>query len=187
MLGRSITVADRLILRKVVRRLPGPLGPPVTWIGRAATGGGLWFATAAVLSGLGRRGRRGAASGLVAWVVTNSLANGPAKWLVGRPRPGGAALVGLRRIGRRPGTSSFPSSHSAAAMAFAVAATSELPAAGPVLLPVAAVVALSRVHAVRHHPSDVVAGMLLGASTGAATAYAARRWRDRRDGASDRP
>lgn len=177
MLRRSITAADRLVLRRVVRRLPSPVGTPVTWLGHSASGGGLWFASAGVLSMCGRRGRRGAGCGVVAYVVASLLANGPAKWLVRRPRPDGVALLGLRRRGRAPGTSSFPSSHSAAAMAFAVAVSAEAPPAGLVLVPAALAVALARMRAVRHYPTDVVGGVVLGAGIGVLTGWVARRVR----------
>ena len=175
MLGRSITFADRLALRRIVRHLPPPLGPVVTAVGHAATGGGLWFASAAALVLCGRRGRRSAGSGLVAYAAASALANGPVKWLVRRPRPGGAPLLGLRRRGHAPPTSSFPSSHTAAGFAFALAASAELPAAAPVLVPAAVGVALARMRAVRHYPSDVAAGALLGIGVAAVTAWAVRR------------
>jgi PAP2 superfamily len=61
-------------------------------------------------------------------------------------------VVALRlRLRRMPRTSSFPSGHSASALAFAVAATRELPEAGPLLLPLATAVAHSRVYAGGHH------------------------------------
>lgn len=177
MLGRTITFVDRLVLRRVVRCLPRPLGSAVTGLGQAARGGGLWFATAAAMLLCGRRARRGAASGLMAFSTAAALANGPAKWLIRRPRPAGAVLVGLRRRGQHPPTSSFPSSHTAAGFAFAVAASAELPAAAPLLLPAAAGVALARMRAVRHYPSDVAAGALLGIGVGALTAFIVRRRR----------
>lgn len=180
MLGRSLTLVDRLALRRVVRHLPPPVGPVVTALGHAASGGGLWFASAAVLLLCGRRGRLGAGTGLVAYAISSATANGPLKWLVRRPRPTGAALLGLRRRGHAPPTSSFPSSHTAAGFAFAVAASAELPAAAPVLVPAAVGVALARMRAVRHYPSDVVAGALLGIGVGAVTAATVRRRRQRR-------
>ena len=187
MLRRSITAADRLVLRRLVLALPDRLGATVTWLGRSANGGGLWIASAGALAACGRRGRRAGGCGLVAYVVSSVLANGPAKWLVRRPRPGGLALLGLPRRGRAPGTSSFPSSHSAAAMAFAVAASAELPVAAPLLVPAALGVALARMRALRHYPSDVVAGVLLGTCLGAATAWVCRRGRRRAKGSRPHP
>lgn len=88
-LGRSITLVDRLVLRRVVRCLPPPLGQAVTGLGQAASGGGLWFASATALlcAGAAGAGLRAAGSAMVAYAITSGLANGPAKWLIRRPRP----------------------------------------------------------------------------------------------------
>ena len=172
-----MTVAERFVLRRIVRSLPPPVGPAVTLVGQASRGGALWIASAGLLSLLGERGRRGAVGGLAALATTSVVANGPAKWAVRRSRPDGAALIGLRRRGHAPGTSSFPSSHTASAFAFAVAASAEVPAAAPVLLPAALAVALARMRAVRHYPSDVLAGALLGGTLGAVTTYGLRHRR----------
>src|SRR6478752_2052839 len=67
-----------------------------------------------------------------------------------------------RRIHRMPWTSSFPSGHAASAAAFAAGATMELPMAGPILVPLAAAVAYSRVHVGVHYRSDVWAGAAVG-------------------------
>ena len=61
-----------------------------------------------------------------------------------------------------PWTSSFPSGHSASAAAFATGATLEVPWAGPILVPLAAAVAYSRVHVGVHYRSDVWAGAAVG-------------------------
>lgn len=176
MLVPALSLAERFLLRRVVKRLLPHVGRVVTALGHASRGGALWVAMAGVLSFFGRRGRRAAAGGLLACASAAALANGPVKWLVRRPRPGGAALVGLPRRGSAPGTSSFPSSHTASAVAFAVAGSAGFPPAAPVLLPAAAGVALARMRAVRHYPTDVLAGALLGAAIGGATAYGVRRW-----------
>ncbi len=180
MLRRTLTLAERIALRRLVLVLPPPIAAGVTLIGQAARGGALWVVSAALLCLLGRRGRRGAVAGLVAFGSASALANGPLKWLVRRPRPGGPVLVGLRRRGSAPGTSSFPSSHTASAVAFALAASIELPPVAPVLVPAAAAVALARMRALRHHPSDVLAGAVVGAACGVAAVYGLRRWRSRR-------
>ncbi|MGO9954487.1 MAG: bifunctional phosphatase PAP2/diacylglycerol kinase family protein [Solirubrobacteraceae bacterium] len=89
------------------------------------------------------------------------------KLLVARPRPDTR-----RRLRRMPRTASFPSGHSASA--FAVAATRELPEAGPVLLPLAAGVTYSRVYLGVHYPSDAIAGGAFGAAVGMAARSALR-------------
>ena len=84
--------------------------------------------------------------------------------------------AGVRRAGRAPRPSSFPSGHTASAFAFATAATLEMPAVGPALGATAMLVAWSRVHRGQHFPSDVAAGALLGTAVGA---VAGRAFADR--------
>ncbi len=60
-------------------------------------------------------------------------------------------------------TSSMPSLHSANSFAFAVALLLCLPGSGRYTLPVAALIALSRIGVGVHWPSDIVAGALFGA------------------------
>ena len=140
-------------------------------LSRAADRSPLWLVLAAVGASFGgRRGRRAAANGVLALAFTSATVNGPFKWLVGRHRP-----TAQRRIHRRLHTSSFPSGHSASAFAFAVAATRELPEAGPLLLPLAATVAYSRVYLEVHYPSDLAAGAAFGTGAGMAARSAARR------------
>ena len=175
MLGRVASIADQAALRRVVKEIPDPVSSAVTTIGRAASGGALWVGSAAALAVTGARGRRAAARGLVAYGAASALANGPAKWVARRDRPSGMLLKGLPRVGGQPKTSSFPSSHTAAATAFALAASAELPAAAPLLCALGATVALSRVIAVRHFPTDVAGGVILGAAVGAVVVVVARR------------
>ncbi len=83
------------------------------------------------------------------------------KRAVARARPcdaGGRplALVDL------PDLRSFPSGHAAAATAVAVTVALAHPSAAPMVLPLAALVAYSRVALRVHHVSDVVAGVVLG-------------------------
>jgi membrane-associated phospholipid phosphatase len=63
-----------------------------------------------------------------------------------------------------PGSRSFPSGHTAAAVAFAIGAGRELPHARLPLEALAALVGYSRVHTGVHYPGDVLAGALLGAT-----------------------
>ena len=172
---RLIVKADQAALRRTVRRLPPSVGTGVTGLGKTARGGTLWLALAGALSLLGPAGRRAAAGGLLAGGTASAIANGPAKWLVRRGRPGGARLADLPRRDRPPSTSSFPSSHTATAVAFAVAASAQYPPAAPVLVPAALGVGLARVYAVRHYPTDVLAGAALGTAIGATTAYSVHR------------
>jgi undecaprenyl-diphosphatase len=89
------------------------------------------------------------------------------KRTVGRPRPCGPdgaplALVDL------PDPYSFPSGHAAAATAVATSVALARPIAAPVLLPLAGLVAYSRVALRVHHAGDVLAGALLGVGSAVA-------------------
>ena len=66
------------------------------------------------------------------------------------------------RAVRMPSSRSFPSGHTAAAVAFASGVSRVLPAAGAPLHVLAALVGYSRVHTGVHYPGDVVAGAVIG-------------------------
>jgi undecaprenyl-diphosphatase len=112
----------------------------------------------------GARGRRAAANGMVSVAVTSAFANLVVKPLGRRRRPdrAGEEVPAARHV-RMPTTPSFPSGHTAAAVAFANGVGSVLPAAGIPLHVLAALVGYSRVHTGVHYPGDVLAGALLGA------------------------
>ncbi|MEY2420701.1 MAG: hypothetical protein QOI95_768 [Acidimicrobiaceae bacterium] len=175
MIRRAAAVSDQLALRHVAKSIPEPVASTVDTVGRAASGGGLWVGCAALLAVCGSKGRHAAGRGLIAYGAASLLATGPAKWVSRRKRPSGLLLKDLPRLGGQPKTSSFPSSHTASATAFAVAASAALPVAAPLLGPLAATVALSRVKAVRHFPTDVIAGAALGLAVGAAVHFKASR------------
>jgi undecaprenyl-diphosphatase len=59
---------------------------------------------------------------------------------------------------------SFPSGHTLHAASFTLIAVTHFPALWPLLVPFAALVALSRVVLGLHYPSDVAAGAVLGAA-----------------------
>ncbi|MBA3266699.1 MAG: phosphatase PAP2 family protein [Acidimicrobiia bacterium] len=154
---------------------------------RAANDGKLWIVVAGLLAVAGgRRGRRAAVDGLVAVGVT-SVVNGAAKRVIGRPRPGGLPALGIRRVGRVPRTSSFPSGHTASGAAFAVAAGIQAPFAVPGLIVAAGAVGWSRMHAGRHFPSDVMAGVVVGATVGLVVHAAGQRFGERSQGADSEP
>jgi membrane-associated phospholipid phosphatase len=137
---------------------------------RAADRSRLWLAIAGILAlAGGQRGKRAAARGLVAISLASAVTNGPLKLAFHRARP-------IRRplLIRRPRSFSFPSGHSASAFAFATAASAQLPALAPLLLPLATGVAYSRVRVGVHRPSDVLLGSALGSATGIIVSSAGR-------------
>jgi undecaprenyl-diphosphatase len=178
--GRALLASDWWLLRKAATAGTGNGVLPL--VTRAADGGKLWLGVAGVLALTGRRGRSAAVQGLVATGAVSLVVNGPLKRVARRPRPAGLPAVGLRRFGRSPRTSSFPSGHTASAAAFTVAAGAEAPAALIVLGPLAATVAWSRLSAGRHFPGDVVGGAGVGVLAGLATRRLWRRARSRRQG-----
>ena len=139
---------------------------------RAADYSVLWavLAGAGALAG-GRRGRRAAADGLVALAFTSATVNGPLKLLFGRVRPAPS-----RRLYRSPRTSLI----SVGALGLGLRLRDplqprELPAAGPVLFPLAATVAYSRVYLGFHYPSDVLIGGAIGTAAGMAVRPVTRK------------
>ncbi|CAM5398905.1 phosphatase PAP2 family protein [Streptomyces tanashiensis] len=98
------------------------------------------------------------------------------KRLVHRRRPDReAARVVVGRHVPMPASASFPSGHTASAVAFATAVGSVLPHATLPLAALAWTVGYSRVHTGVHYPGDVAAGALLGVAS-AGVSLAAVSW-----------
>ncbi len=138
---------------------------------RSADNGVLWLVIAAGLATRKGASRRAALRGVAALTGATVSAN-TFKTVVGRLRPAPELLPLDRRLIRRPASSSFPSGHSASAVAFATAVAMESPRSARVIAPLAVTVAYSRVHTGVHWTSDV----LVGAAIGGGVALATRRW-----------
>ena len=148
-----------------IARTPTPaLDTAMNRVSRAADYSKLWVAAAAMQAVLGgRRGRRAAVAGLASVGVAAAVANLALKPLGGRRRPERVVeQVPVARWARMPGSTAFPSGHSASAFAYATGVGHVLPIASIPLLGLAAVVSYSRVHVGVHYPGDVVAGALVG-------------------------
>ena len=136
----------------------------------------LWFAVAAALALKPGRPRRAALLGVASIGLASATANLVGKTLLRRARPDRTVVdLPAGRIVRMPGSTSFPSGHSASAFAFAAAVGDELPLAWLPLHALAAAVSYSRVHTGVHFPGDVLAGSLLGTGAAVVVRYAGRR------------
>jgi membrane-associated phospholipid phosphatase len=121
--------------------------------------GAMWLAIG--LAGQLLDGRRRSAWRAATGAVAGAYAlNTAIKPLIGRRRPD---LPGLPPLTSTPTKLSFPSAHAATSFAGAVA-YSRLGLAPAPLYALAAALSFSRVYLGVHHPSDVLAGALLGST-----------------------
>lgn len=162
-----------LAVYRAIAATPTPLlDGAMRRLSEAANYSRLSITSAALLSiAGGPRGRRAAALGLSCVATTATFVNVVVKPIGRRRRPDRAeAEVPEARHVKLPGSRSFPSGHTAAAVAFATGVSRVLPAAAVPLHSLAALVGYSRVHTGVHYPGDVVAGALMGAMIAEATA-----------------
>jgi membrane-associated phospholipid phosphatase len=160
---------DRWLMRRSFGARSPALDRSLVTVTRAANYSRLWLLIAVTMAVFGgRQGRRAAKRGLMAIAIAAPAANGPAKLLVRRRRPSSHSRPTLIRM---PRSTSFPSGHTAAAFAFTTGACAELPALAIVLVPLAGIIAYSRVHTGVHYPSDVAAGIGIGIGSGLLVAH----------------
>jgi membrane-associated phospholipid phosphatase len=94
------------------------------------------------------------------------LAGEVIKWIVGRGRPfvgGEANAFNFEHFAGTEAYASFPSAHAITAFALAFAVSAIWPQTRVAMMVYAVLIALSRLVLLAHHPSDVVAGALIGA------------------------
>ena len=144
-------------------RADGPAARSAAVLSGTTRGGALWIALTAASLPV-RSLRRAGRDGLAGWTLASAAAFGM-KAVVDRRRP---QLAGW---GAAPKSSSMPSSHTAGAFAYAVAATTAAPVAGLVAGPIALGVAWSRIASQRHFPTDVAVGAAVGVAAGAAVHF----------------
>jgi membrane-associated phospholipid phosphatase len=113
-------------------------------------------------------------------VLVSVLAGELIKWIVGRGRPfvgGQANAFNFSHFAGTEAYSSFPSGHATTAFALAFAVAAIWPRARIAIIAYALVIAATRLVLLAHHPSDVVAGALVGITGAMVVRYwfAARR------------
>jgi len=168
-LGRLLAIDERLLV--AAARFHGPwrtrLARGLTRIGDASS----WTLVVLALLVLG-----GPMLSLALRIGAATLmATGLSQWLkrrLNRPRPT-RAIDGFLALADNPDAFSFPSGHTAAAFAVAVALAGAPLGIGPVTLVLAVGIGASRVYLGAHYPLDVAAGAALGSVAGAAGRFVA--------------
>ncbi|MFJ7149110.1 phosphatase PAP2 family protein [Streptomyces sp. NPDC100445] len=171
----TLLTAVREMDRRLTRRMSAWQEPCVhrtlSVVEEAAESSKLWCGAAVAMGCVGGpRGRRAGAAGLAALALAQLVSNGVCKQAVGRARPP-KEWIPHDEVEDRPDSSSFPSGHTAAAVAFTAALTPAWPVAGAVCAVPAALVAVERVQSGAHYPSDVA----VGAGIGLVSAWLVRR------------
>jgi undecaprenyl-diphosphatase len=165
---RDLGRLDEAVYRAIATTETPELDDPLRRLSNAANRSGLWIGIAVGLGLLGGpKGRRAALAGLASIGAASAVVNLGLKSLNRRARPDRAgAGVNEDRHVSMPGSTSFPSGHSASGFAFATTVGALFPVFALPLRLLAAAVAYSRVHTGVHYPGDALAGSLVGGTVG---------------------
>jgi undecaprenyl-diphosphatase len=131
----------------------------LSWVMTGGTGWLLVLLLAAMSDP--RRGWNAARAVVPALLLATVTVEYPIKRWFRRRRPF-IALVEAIIVGRKPGSYSFPSGHSAAAFAGALLLARQFPQGKRAFFGLASLVAFSRVYLGAHYPGDVITGSMLG-------------------------
>lgn len=141
----------------------------------AYKGGAAWYMT---MGAAALRDRHDAGAILrevaIPMAISSSLVEFPIKSYFKRQRPF-ITIIQAIVIGKKPGSWSFPSGHSAAAFAGAYLLAKRYPRWSPLTYTAAALVAFSRMYLGDHYPGDVLSGSLSGVLFAIAFRWVARK------------
>lgn len=156
------------------------LNPLMTGYTQMGNFGLLWIALC-VLMLFFPKTRKAGLAGAAALVCSLFCTNIILKHLVNRPRPW-LVVEGLVPLVVEGDPNSFPSGHTSAAFAAAMAWSKTLPEKwmGRTAMALAALMGLSRLYVGVHFPSDVLCGMLVGLFCGWAGVHLYQLWKKRR-------
>lgn len=148
----------------------------ISWLGNS---GWIWIVAGVALL-FTKKYRRSGILVLVALLLGLLIANLTIKPLVARLRPFQVDPT-ISLLIPPPGEFSFPSGHSVSSAAAATVLTLANKKFGWVAVPLALLIAFSRLYLYVHFPTDVIAGLLLGMAIGLLTWFVLRpvtaRWR----------
>ncbi|HYN66372.1 MAG TPA: phosphatase PAP2 family protein [Ornithinibacter sp.] len=173
---------DRAAYVAVARLSTPGLDIPLSRLSHFANHSKPWFLVAGALALFGGgTGRRAALNGVAAIGAASLVVNQPMKLAGNRDRPDreGHEVPEARWV-EMPTSTSFPSGHSASALAFAVAVGDVIPALRWPLRVAGGTVAFSRVYTGVHYPGDVLVGAVTGALLGRVVSRRSARRRARR-------
>ncbi len=141
----------------------------------AYKGGAAWYLTMGAAA-LRQRSDAGAILREIAipMALSSSLVEFPIKSYFRRKRPF-ITIIQAIVIGKKPGSWSFPSGHSAAAFAGAYLLSKKYPRWSPLTYTAAGLVAFSRMYLGDHYPGDVLSGSLSGVLFAIAFRWIARK------------
>ncbi|MEI6224444.1 MAG: phosphatase PAP2 family protein [Deltaproteobacteria bacterium] len=162
-LARLLAIDERLLV--AARRLHGPWR---TRLAKALTRAGNTSSWTLAVLGLVVAGGPFIVLGarLAAGTLLGTLFSQVLKRSLHRPRPT-SAIVGFEALADNPDRFSFPSGHTTAAFAAAVALAGAPFGIGPAAMVLAIGIGASRVYLGAHYPLDVAAGVVLGTAAGA--------------------
>jgi undecaprenyl-diphosphatase len=162
-LAKLLAIDERLLVS--ARRLHGPwrtrLARTLTRAGNTSS----WTVVVLVLLAAGQP-LTALSARLAAATLLGTLLSQALKRSLHRPRPT-SAIVGFEALAENPDRFSFPSGHTTAAFAAAVALAGAPFGLGPAALVLALGIGASRVYLGAHYPLDVAAGVVLGTAAGA--------------------